>query len=176
MNRGKLAKEIHENNVEKGFWDKERNLKEIYILIITELSEAIEAHREGRHAAMSQFQDELDRQKKWDNVKNDFVTPFRQCIKDTVEDELADAWIRCADWLYFKNREHILLPKFEHVFEDNFASGVFDIAKEITSMNSEGAMYLIEKFCKKHDIDLLSHIELKIKYNKTRKKMHGKKY
>ncbi|MFA5060475.1 MAG: nucleotide pyrophosphohydrolase [Candidatus Omnitrophota bacterium] len=40
-----LAKMCHQVAVEKGFWDKERNLGEALMLIVTELAEAMEAHR-----------------------------------------------------------------------------------------------------------------------------------
>ena len=40
-----LAKLCHAIAVEKGFWDKERNIGEALMLIVTELAEAMEAHR-----------------------------------------------------------------------------------------------------------------------------------
>ena len=40
-----LAKLCHGIAVEKGFWDKERNIGEALMLIVTELAEAMEAHR-----------------------------------------------------------------------------------------------------------------------------------
>lgn len=41
----KLAEMIHNDNRAKGFWDTERNVGELLMLIVTELSEAQEAHR-----------------------------------------------------------------------------------------------------------------------------------
>ena len=55
---------------EKGFWEKERNVGEMLMLIVSELGEAIEAHRT-------------------DN--------FGIGKKDTFEDELADTAIRIFD-------------------------------------------------------------------------------
>ena len=40
-----LTKLCHDTAKEKGFWDKERNIGEALMLIVTELSEAMEAHR-----------------------------------------------------------------------------------------------------------------------------------
>ena len=40
-----LAEICHSVAVEKGFWDKPRNMGEALMLIVTELSEAMEAHR-----------------------------------------------------------------------------------------------------------------------------------
>lgn len=40
-----LTKLCHKIAKEKGFWDEKRNLGEMLMLIVTELSEAMEAHR-----------------------------------------------------------------------------------------------------------------------------------
>ncbi len=40
-----LAQLCHSIAKEKGFWDKERNMGEALMLIVTEIAEAMEAHR-----------------------------------------------------------------------------------------------------------------------------------
>ncbi len=40
-----LSRLCHSIAVEKGFWEKERNVGEALMLIVTELAEAMEAHR-----------------------------------------------------------------------------------------------------------------------------------
>ena len=40
-----LSRLCHRIAVEKGFWEKERNIGEALMLIVTELAEAMEAHR-----------------------------------------------------------------------------------------------------------------------------------
>ena len=39
MNLTELSKEIHQDNKEKGFWDEERNIGEMLMLIVSELGE-----------------------------------------------------------------------------------------------------------------------------------------
>lgn len=48
------AKLIHENARNKGFWDKSRNFGEILALIHSEVSEALEAYRNGNDAEIGE--------------------------------------------------------------------------------------------------------------------------
>ncbi len=51
-----LAQICHSIAVEKGFWEKDRNIGEALMLIVTELAEAMEAHR---HQDQANFKEEL---------------------------------------------------------------------------------------------------------------------
>ena len=42
-----LALDIHVNAQEKGFWDHDRNMGEMLMLMTSELAEALEEHRDG---------------------------------------------------------------------------------------------------------------------------------
>lgn len=101
-----LQKEIHQNNVAKGFWeDKEtKNVPELLMLCVSELSEALEAHRKGKMNRLRVFNQDLgyarvtiedftegNENLPW--LKNRFETE----IKDTFEDEIADTVIRLLD-------------------------------------------------------------------------------
>lgn len=61
----------HKIAKEKGFWDKDRNVGEMLMLVVTELGEALEAHRTNQ---------------------------FGLEHKDTFEDEVADVFIRLFDF------------------------------------------------------------------------------
>ena len=62
--------------------------------------EAVEADRKGKHANRKQFDYYMKQRKRDDNK---FVYAFRHGIKDTVEDELADACIRIFDLAGLRN-------------------------------------------------------------------------
>jgi len=95
-----LSKEVFEANKAKGFHDTEVSNKTLLMLVITELSEAVEAHRKGRVADLEMFQHSCDVWKKHypDKENKLFVQDFETYIKDSIEDELADTVIRLLDY------------------------------------------------------------------------------
>ncbi|MHA1287792.1 MAG: hypothetical protein ACTSPB_10360 [Candidatus Thorarchaeota archaeon] len=51
MSLNEMAKEVHEIAVEKGWWDEPRTFAELVALMHCELSEALEAFRDGKPGA-----------------------------------------------------------------------------------------------------------------------------
>ena len=46
-----LAKQVHQNAKDHGFFDKEKNIGEMLCLIHSEVSEALEADRKGHYCS-----------------------------------------------------------------------------------------------------------------------------
>lgn len=92
-----LAQKIYEANKEKGFWDKERNVGEMLMLVTSELGEAMEAHRKNRFADTHFYDEMLSEGYDWENSHRSFIACFEKSIKDTFQDEIADAVIRLLD-------------------------------------------------------------------------------
>lgn len=92
MGLNELAAEIHAENKLRGFDVSIEPFPQPVMMIVTELSEAVGADQLGKRAYTDAVDtmvgDEYDRQ---------FCEAFRYKIKDTVEDELADALIRLLD-------------------------------------------------------------------------------
>lgn len=127
----KLSKIIFEMNKEKGFWDTERNIGETLMLIVSELGEAMEAHRKGKMCTLEK--DDLEH---LINISDEnFKEMFEEKIKDTFQDEIADTVIR-----------------------------ILDMSKGLEVQNNS------------IPINLMTHIELKLRYNSTRERLHGKNY
>ena len=89
-----IAKQIHLNSKQHGFWDGEAaNIPTKLMLIVSEISEAMEAHRKNNFAlGNGHIQGVLG----WVSDK-DFIEHFERTEKDTFQDELADAVIRILD-------------------------------------------------------------------------------
>jgi NTP pyrophosphatase (non-canonical NTP hydrolase) len=79
-----LARLCHGIAVEKGFWESERNIGEALMLIVTELAEAMEAHR---HQDDANFREEL---------ADAFIRLLDLCggLKIDIEDEIYQKSIR----------------------------------------------------------------------------------
>ncbi len=93
MKIAELQKEIHQNAVNKGFYDKHNEFGTNLMLIVTELSESMEAHRNNEFANLEEFEKLIVS----DVNQMSYEETFKKYVKDTVEDELADAFIRILD-------------------------------------------------------------------------------
>lgn len=118
MDIKEISKQINDNARSKGFWDKERNTGEMLMLIVSEVAEAMEADRENN------FYDPSNRLRIrrelpstiWafdivDSNDEAWGNWFISEVKNTFEDELADAVIRILDLAYSRNIDlewHIL--------------------------------------------------------------------
>lgn len=193
----KLSKEIYEANKDKGFHEERRSQEHLLCLVISELMEAVEADRKGNRASVELFNAfdtdwEYEQEKhknRWKRAPHDAFS-FQSCIKDTVEDELADTVIRLLDTagalglaLYSFSKDSCDYGTTKNVFENClFTESIFIIIKRLLnsplSLNLviSSTIFDIENLCEVMDIDLWKHVELKLKYNSLRPYKHGKKY
>ncbi|WAX07150.1 hypothetical protein BF695P2_00020 [Bacteroides phage BF695P2] len=181
----KECKEQHERMKEKGFHDRDVPLTEIFGLIISEMCEAMAAERKGRFVNSDIYDMVLGCEEGFENV-------FKQNVKDTVSDELADVFIRCLDATGKYNKDNNDIVIFKHCIDERvkilnktpntFAYYVYNLAYWVTSNEKICCNYFttIMEICAAiaiiHNIDLGRAIEAKIRYNETRGYKHGKKY
>jgi len=191
-----LALTIHSINIEKGFWIKVQtdcDNTRIKLLVVSELFECFEAHRKGKtvddyelHGVNELFVNYINFPNEF-ATKNNFVRNFELHVKDTIEDEIADTMIRLLDYAAFLKVDFENL-KTQKIIANRYFSGDFiiDIHSIINSSlyliigNDDTNILIcyqnIIAFAAAHLINLPMNVKLKIAYNRTRDKMHGKKY
>lgn len=175
-----LRDECYKISCEHGFHDEEHSERHYLCLVITELSEAVEADRKDRHANIAGFENAAK------------VYPIQRCfegyIKDTVEDELADAAIRILDLAGLQScnigevvtvrlksaDDYILLRAYFKV--SAFTEAVYTIIENLFFSGYARALINVFNLAEAMDFDLMKHIRLKMQYNRTRERLHGKKY
>lgn len=98
-----LVKKAHQVAKDKGFWDTERNVSEMLMLIVSEVAEAQEALRKN-HYANQEVVDSLTHDLELDRTDEEFLlkalvwkAKFEDNIKSTFQDEIADVAIRLFD-------------------------------------------------------------------------------
>lgn len=174
-----LRDECYKIACEHGWHDEEHSERHFLCLVITELSEAVEADRNDRHACVGMFRSS--------RMHNE-VTGFECFIKDTVEDELADAAIRILDLAGLQDcdigeavtvrlksaDDYILLRAYFKA--STFTEAVYTIVENLFFDGYELALLNVFNLAYVMDFDLMEHIRLKMQYNRTRERLHGKKY
>lgn len=189
MNLNDLRDEAFKIACNHGFHDTELSDKHCLMLVITELSEAVESDRKGRWFTNEDKAEYLKCQK-----DKFYMYAYENYIKGTVEEELADATIRLLDlaglrkvnveisddvWKAFVNN---LKPDDKNHY--HFSELMFRVCECIITEYLENdikgviitPLVIIKLICHVYAIDLEWHIKMKMKYNSLRENKHGKKY
>lgn len=182
-----LRDKAYRNAVVHGWHDENLSDEHFLCLVISELMEAVEADRKGRHANQANFEYYMKQRKRDDG---EFMYAFKHDIKDSVEDEFADACIRLLDLAGLRNVDlgEVTLDELkcsEWFFDWTFTESMFFLVCNLTNTDSiekysfdsylRASMMEILSFCVKKNIDIFWHIEQKMKYNELRPFMHGGK-
>lgn len=94
-----LAKQVHENAMSKGFFDDKKNIGEMLALMHSEISEALEADRNGMYCKLDSAEQNV--LIGWTS-DIDFVRNYKDKVKGSFEEEMADIVIRVMDMCAFK--------------------------------------------------------------------------
>ena len=186
----RYAKDCHQRSVAKGFWDVPHSIGHSLMLAYGELYEAIEADRIGKWAKLDP--DAIDTLQRIEGAI--YVQEFLRLVEGTVGCEIADAVIRLLDLLGWMLKDRALsetevetdlgVSAFHIEGQTTLAEALWLILQEACCHCGKYAhryaiLYTIkslELLCDRLGIDLMTHIELKLKYNATRPALHGKKY
>ena len=97
-NLNELSKQIYEGNKLRGFDVSKENIGQTLMLVVSELSEALEADRKAKYANLEVFENCMSA----DDINEEdmdlyIFQSFQETIKDTFQDEIADSFIRLFD-------------------------------------------------------------------------------
>lgn len=168
--------------------DPNKNIGELLMLIVSELSEALETHRKGKFAewpivcGSSEYKD--------DSKKHLDPLYFKMFLKDTFEDEIADVFLRLFDLCGYLviDLNSITISGIIHWNSENIGDQLRELSKSILRVSPEytterdSIIFLVGfkdrlfSFCEKHSIPIEKHIIAKMAYNETRPHKHGKEY
>jgi hypothetical protein len=177
VNIDDLAKEIHLTAKASGFWDEDRNMGEMLMLIVSELAESLEEHRDS---------------------KSNFYLSYTGKPEGIVV-ELADAAIRILDTLYsqwdgvrhgymrthfkaeMKTQLSLKGGRDQYIVGENFGENLlracsFVVRADQNIMWLIAALVYIDRVAMSLNMSLWETAEKKMEYNKTRPYKHGKNY
>lgn len=182
-----LRDEVYQNAIKHGWHDFNRPDEHWLMMVITEISEAVNADRKNIHADRNAF----ERNCAWWHLERHTekgTELFERYIKDTVEDELADIVIRLLDFSGLRvfdlnlNISNIdtntgLRDKFRII---SFTEFCFTLCEEITHSPNryecvKKTLTKIFQYAKVKDIDLSWFVGQKMIYNRSRPFKHGGK-
>ncbi len=201
----KLQREVHEVNVKNGWWETPPSIGDILAMMHCELSEAMEAYREGKNIDDVWY----DCKQQDDECTEGYYTSIGGCQScpyskpEGIPVELADCVMRIMDImeyvgffiskeLYDHLGENIIAAFKKGIMNCGFGSVITIFHSRLPQMHRDSTnslkvlvkhnsvnftllIVLIDYFLQRNNLDLLDIIERKNEYNKTRGYKHGGK-
>lgn len=194
-----LAEDAFENADKHGFYTENTEIETALMLIITEMAEAVQADRHNRHGSIEDYESEIQ-------MGRDIPTAYNNSLEGTVESEFADIAIRILSLLGWMNSKTSIKLKSDSSLTDKYevtkiqcrVQNIINkgsIAKDLYRLNRDFGNFVDNESCSwfvsdtlqdilmrvfaiahNHNIDLIEHIRLKMKYNESRPYLHGCKY
>lgn len=141
-----LRDEIHANAKEKGFCDSKKEVGTMLMLIVSELAEALEADRTGDFCDFSKYE------------------KYRKDEFEFKHKQETDVRFMPRSPCLVSSSEEIEKYAFEKYIKNTFEDELADVIIRTLSI------------CGYLGIDIERNVLAKMRYNKTREKMHSKKY
>lgn len=180
MDLEKLKNEAFETAKAHGWHDEEQPDETYLMLIITEIAEAVQADRKGRHAAVIPFNEDVETFDEGDD--DGWKHEFETHVKNSVEDELADIIIRCLDLAALRGISLDRVPSYvtsycidKSIAKRDFPTFAYFLTFKAVNGDVTDVLARVIAYCKLKGIDIEFFIEQKMKYNKLRPYKHGNK-
>lgn len=187
------VKKAYDNAVKHGWHEEEKSNAHWLMMVCTEVAEAVQADRKGN------YMDDLDKEGLKTVLVKDHGGLFNKYYSDTiegkVESELADICIRVFDLMGVCNLEakdgfSTFDSEVRYAKQHSFTENAIMVTRTIVLCNLNSSISVkAEMFCVLYKsilssvfewaealgIDLVQHINLKMRYNESREYHHGNK-
>ncbi len=189
MDAGKLNGIItnaYANAVDHGFFDDKLSNEHYLCLVVCELSEAVDAKRKRKRVRYEYLKDVVQIlqpvEPTDENVEQYYASMYKISVKDTLDDELADAYIRlCSLAGHNKiaskgnNGLHTYIVHADNTFTENVMAITSVITDDTLQLKNKlfFCMEQIERLAELENVDLPMIIQLKMQYNIGRDYKHG---
>lgn len=186
-----LMTKAYENAKAKGFYEPDLDINKALMLIITEMSEAIQASRHDRHGSIEGYNTYLE--------VSDEHTAYEESLEGTVESEFADIAIRIMSLLGWYDSQKVIclmndteIRKTEEYHKVEFEHGNYSLPDAMyliitrmtyfpfscspawmNTLRLQEIMVMVFALAHIEGIDLVEHIRLKMQYNESRPYLHG---
>lgn len=183
----------YENAKVKGLLKPNLDINQELMLIITEMSETIQAQRHDRHGSIEDYN-------KWLGVSEEQA--YKESLEGTVEPEFSDIAIRIISLLGWYNSQNIIclmndaeIKKTVEFHKVEFEHGTYSLPDAMyliitrmtyfpfscspawmNTLRLQDILMQVFALAKVEGIDLVEHIMLKMQYNESRPYLHGCKY
>lgn len=187
MTRNEFAFKAHANSVAKGFHRVRHSNEHCIMLVITEISEFIQADRDGKWcwSSLAMYKDLIDPGSPARAANGSWVDNFEVWIGECAEVELADIAIRLADLAGLLGLDFDKMnPCNYHRAFDRFTLTENALALIGALCNTQisverrvfcGLDYVFN-WADSLGVDLWFFVGEKMKYNETRPERHGRRY
>lgn len=187
------VKKAYDNAVKHGWHEEEKSNAHWLMMVCTEVAEAVQADRKGN------YMDDLDKEGLKTVLAKDHGGLFNKYYSDTiegkVESELADICIRVFDLMGvcgveakdgFSTFDHEVKYAKQHSFTENAImvtrtivlcdlNSSISVKAEMFCVLYKSILSSVFEWAEALGIDLVRHINLKMRYNESREYHHGNK-
>lgn len=179
--KNKLAEQAYNTAIAHGFWEQHHSTQHFMAGVICELAECITAYNHGKIASMSLFEANCHTQQPAGTEKKHWCFCFDTLVKDSVEDELADAYIMLLNMAGGYGYKFHDTQLRSYVVDENrtFIENMYLIMAVCCDMMEDEqrcikyAIIQVERMAELLHIDLLKYVQLKMEYNQYRAYKHG---
>lgn len=183
------VKRAFDNAVKHGWHEEENSNAHWLIMACTEVSEAVQADSKGRY--MNDLDKEgLNAVLTKEDAKKSFNKYYSDTIEGKVESELADVCIRLFDFMGVRNLEinsdiYTFDEEVLYLKQQSFTENAMLVTRNIITCNIavttndmlaillQSVIASIFSWSESLEIDLVQHINLKMRYNERRSYRHG---